>query len=249
MVAAPPALAENGSLLFDGVDDYVSVPDPVDLQGPLTLEAWVKVADDPAGGRIISNRNGLNGYEMDVVKSDDDFRFRLTFNASVVTSAIFTGHQGTWTHVAATWAGTSERTVRLYINGTEVATADPQGGIQTALGQLHIGSMGSGAYNSSHQIDEVRIWSGALDGATIAAWMSRPVAADHPNYADLEGYWDFDEVSGQTVHNLAGDARRDGVLGSGSEEDTHDPLWQREGAPVPIYPATIGQIKQRFLKQ
>ncbi len=40
---ASPALAENGSLLFDGSNDYVNVPEPVDLRGPLTLEAWVKV--------------------------------------------------------------------------------------------------------------------------------------------------------------------------------------------------------------
>ncbi len=88
--------------------------------------------------------------------------------------------------------------------------------------------MGGGGFCYRGQIDEVRIWSAALDGTTLAAWMSRPLAADHPDYGSLEGYWNFDEGSGQVAHNLTGDARRDGELGSSSGADDNDPQWQRK---------------------
>jgi hypothetical protein len=249
VLAAPPALAENGSLRFDGVDDHVTVTDPVDLRGPLTLEAWVKVDVDPSGGRIISNRASGAGYELDVARYGDYYELRYSSNGYARDYATFTGHEGTWTHVAVTWAGIVEGTTHLYINGTEVSSDTTHQAIKVTSGPLRFGSMGNGSWFYRGQIDEVRIWSTVLDGATLAEWMSRRVTLYHPDYANLEGYWNFDELTGQTTQNLVGDAGRDGALGLSTAEDGRDPLWQREGAPVPVERTTIGQIKQRFLKQ
>jgi hypothetical protein len=249
IAAASPASAENGSLRFDGADDYVNVPEPVDLLGPLTLEVWVKVDAGPGGGRIVSNRDGNNGYELDTYGSDDVYTLRYIFNGSVAIDADFTPYIGVWTHVAALWAGPPNGVASIYINGTLQASWAHLIPINSATGPLRIGAAGGGGYNYRGYIDEVRIWSTALDGATIASWMSRPLAADHPDYADIEAYWNFDEGSGQVLDNLTGDARRDGELGSGSGQDDSDPQWESEGAPVPVAPATIGQIKQLFLKQ
>ncbi len=248
VLATSPALAENGSLLFDGAEDYVTVPEPVDVRGPLTLEAWVKVDADPGGGRIVSNRVSGRGYEMDVVKFDDYYELRLSLDGNAAAYTEFTGHQGLWTHVAVTWAGSEDGTARLYINGMEAGSDLYKAETNPSSGPLRIGAMGSGSWFYRGQIDEVRIWSTVLDGATLAAWMSRPLTAEHPDYGSLEAYWNFDEGSGQVLHNLAGDARRDGELGASSGEDTNDPQWQADGAPVPVVPATIGQIKQHFLK-
>lgn len=41
-------------------------------------------------------------------------------------------------------------------------------------------------------IDEFKVWSSALSGATIAAWKNQKTDGTHPDYADLEVYYDFD---------------------------------------------------------
>ncbi len=248
VLAASPALAENWSLLFDGTNDYVTVPDPINPTGPLTMEAWVKLDADPSGGRVVSHRDGAEGYEMDAFKFGDTYEFRFTINSSAVVYTFVDDPVGRWVHMAVTWGGTSDHLGKIYIDGAFRNDGFREESIVFPSGPLRIGSAGGGALNFRGQIDEVRVWSAALDGATIAAWMSRPLTTEHPDYANLEGYWNFDEGSGQVVHNLAGDARRDGELGSGSGEDTSDPQWQRDGAPVPVAPATVGQIKQLFLK-
>ncbi len=196
----------------------------------------------------MSNRYGTNGYEMDIYGHDGVYTLRFTFNGSLVHQADFTPYVGVWTHVAALWEGPPSGALRIYINGELPGSEAFSSSIEVSPGPFRIGSSGSGGFHFRGQIDEVRIWSAVLDGATIAAWMSRPLTAEHPDYGSLEGYWNFDEGSGQVAHNLAGDARRDGELGSGSGEDANDPQWQADGAPVPVSPATIGQIKQRFLK-
>jgi len=99
------ALAQtNMALDFDGVDDYVEVGDPVNLTGPLTLEAWVFARSATNSRRILSNRFGA-GYEMDVDDSGPTIQLRLSFDGISRGSADFEPFMNTWTHVAATWGG------------------------------------------------------------------------------------------------------------------------------------------------
>jgi hypothetical protein len=247
VAAAPPAMAENGSLLFDGTDDYVTVPEPVDITGPITVETWVKVDAAISAGRIVSNRQGSDGYEIDVHGSGGTYTARFIINGNAAAIADFTPRVGVWTHLAGIWDGPGIHTAHIYIDGALAGTGWADGMVSSP-GPLRIGAPSSGFFFFHGQIDEVRIWSAALDGATIASWMSRPLTVNHPNHGSLEAYWNFDDGSGQVLHNQTGDARRDGELGSGSGADANDPQWQREGAPVPVDATTMGRIKQRYLK-
>ncbi len=65
----------------------------------------------------------------------------------------------------------------------------------------------------------------------------------HPNYANLEGYWPFDEGSGQTAASLTHAPERDGQLGATDGADTSDPAWTTNVSPVPVEPTTFGRIK------
>ena len=83
----------------------------------------------------------------------------------------------TWTHVATTYDGA---TLRVYINGTQMASRAMSGGIQVNADALRIG--GSSYPNSFFQgtIDEVRIYSRALSQSEIQADMNKPVAGGAP---------------------------------------------------------------------
>ena len=77
-----------------------------------------------------------------------------------------------WTHVALTYDGA---TLRLYVNGTQVATPATTGAIQATDSPLWIG--GNNPYGEYFQglIDEVRVYNRALTQADIQADMNAPV--------------------------------------------------------------------------
>ena len=88
----------------------------------------------------------------------------------------------TWTHLAATYDGT---TMRLYVNGAQVASQAQTGAIATSTDPLQIG--GDSIYGQYFQgaIDEVRIYNVALTAAEIQADMNTPVGTFLPPPGNL----------------------------------------------------------------
>jgi chitodextrinase len=97
--------------------------------------------------------------------------FRTSDEALYGTAALTVN---TWTHLAATYDGT---TIRLYVNGTQVASAAQTGAIATSTNPLQIG--GDSLYGQFFQgtIDEVRIYNVALTAAQIQTDMNAPISA------------------------------------------------------------------------
>jgi hypothetical protein len=247
LVASGATAQDNFALDFDGMDDYVEVPDAVNLSGPFTFEAWVLVRDAASSGRIFSNRVGSSGYEWDV-QAFPETVLRLTINGDIRATAPFGAFIGEWTHVAATWAGSGGGgQTTLYINGSEAGSGSHTGLIAFSIGQLRFGRQaGAGTgFQFDGAMDELRIWSSELDAATIQAWMSQAVTGSHPAFAALEGYWRFDEGTGQAATTEVNSPGRDGRLGLSSEANSSDPTWVASGA-VPLRRLSMGQLKRTF---
>ncbi len=79
-----------------------------------------------------------------------------------------------WTHLAATYDGT---TTRLYVNGTQVSSQAQTGAMAASTNPLQIG--GDSLYGQFFQgtIDEVRIYNVALTAAQIQTDMNAPISA------------------------------------------------------------------------
>jgi hypothetical protein len=77
-----------------------------------------------------------------------------------------------WSHVAGTYDGA---TLRLFVNGTQVASQAQIGNLQVNTGQLRIGGNTSPSEFFTGRIDEVRIYDVALDQSEIQTDMATPI--------------------------------------------------------------------------
>ena len=84
---------------------------------------------------------------------------------------------GTWSHLATTWDGS---TLRLYVNGAQVAARTVAGPLATSTRPLSIGGNGIWGEYFAGAIDELRLYDHALTAAEIQADMNRPVGGAAP---------------------------------------------------------------------
>jgi hypothetical protein len=122
--------ANGGSIVFDGVDDYVNIPDNsvLDFTGSvnLTSEVWIKFnlykdisfvnAKGDGGG-------GVNNYNYFFIGTNVAFYFRFSNGTTSQSSPIIgssTLPTGSWGHVVGVLDTSA---IRIYLNGTEIGTA------------------------------------------------------------------------------------------------------------------------------
>ncbi len=216
----------NRSLRFDGVDDFVALPDAaaLHLADEMTIEAWVKLDDAGRDQKIVSKYVGSSGFILGVINGQlypefaDSAGVDYTFNAGEIGSI----PSNEWTHLAVAWK-TGDQIV-AYINGQAVystpASANP---LAVNNESILIGAASWMDYYAGGQIDEVRLWSRALPAEEIAAnlRLGMPV-----NPRQMVGYWSFDEGWGSEVYDLSPQANH-GLLAGGVRR----PRWSG-GAPL-----------------
>lgn len=172
----------NG-LQFDGVDDWVTVLDAVslDLTSNMTLEAWVRPSA-LSGWRTILMKETLDGLAYALYANDNNpwpaaYVRRTGATASDGASGTAALALNTWSHLAATYDGT---TLRLFLNGVEVRAVAANGSIVTSASALHIGGNAIWAEFFTGLIDEVRIYNRSLTATEIQADMATAVAPGAP---------------------------------------------------------------------
>jgi chitodextrinase len=165
----------GGALSFDGTSARVTVPDAasLDLTNAATLEAWVRPSVAPAGWRAILHKDVDRYYLM--AGSEPNHRPAVggTFggaNQNVIGTSVLAVN--TWTHLAATYDRT---TIRLYVNGVQVASGAQTAAIATSNAVLTIGADYYGEHFAG-LIDEVRIYNRALTAGEIQTDMVTPVS-------------------------------------------------------------------------
>lgn len=158
----------GSSVLFDGVNDYLSIPDNADFEfgtGDFCVEFWVRFdtftyADDQ---ELISkpDGSGYTPYRLYWSSADGKIYFQCysSANALIVNFA----HQtvvsaGTWYHIAASRSGT---TFRSFIAGTVGSTtATSSASLKDNASDLRFGLYPGDFYPLLGWIDEVRLTKG-----------------------------------------------------------------------------------------
>jgi hypothetical protein len=194
--------AASSALALDGVDDYVDVPDATWFSGDLTVEAWVYPRAQNRWPRVIDFGNGETQNNVVLTTSADGQGLAsfVVFDAQGRSSGLQSPAPlplNQWSHLAVTLQGTN---ATMFLNGVPWATGASFVPPNIRRTNNFIGrSNWSGDSYENGLINDVRIWNRALDGLTLRAWMHQPATAAHPNSANLQANWRFDENSGTSA--------------------------------------------------
>jgi fibronectin type 3 domain-containing protein len=169
----------GAALSFNGSSNLVSVPDAasLDLAAALTTEAWVRPTALSDWRTVLFKDGSLGGMVYNLyahgTAATNVPTAELNIGGDKAVSGTTALPLNTWTHLAATYDGA---TMRLYVNGAQVAQRAQTGLIPASTGALRIG--GNTVYREyfAGLIDEVRVYNRALSAGEVGADMSTPVA-------------------------------------------------------------------------
>jgi hypothetical protein len=169
----------GGALVFDGVNDWVTVADSasLDLTTGMTLEAWVRPTTTGQAWRTLILKETLSNL---VYGSYTATTQAGRPNVEIGSTALYgTGALAvnTWTHVTATY---DRATLRLYVNGTQVASRAHTALIGTSAGALRIGGNAIWGEFFAGTIDNVRVYNRALTAAQVMSDRDTPVPLGTP---------------------------------------------------------------------
>ena len=169
------------ALQFNGTNALVTIPDAASLHlsTGMTLEAWV-------------NPSTVNGNWRDVIyKGNDNFYLEATSSnaskpdAGMIAGGTYADAYGTAKLAANTWSFLTETydgsTLRLYVNGTQVASTAHTGSIATSTNPLQIGGDSIYGQRFAGLIDEVRVYNVALTAAQIQSDQATSVNPQGPD--------------------------------------------------------------------
>ena len=165
------------ALSFSGTNASVTIPDSnsLDLAGGMTLEAWVNPTTSSGSWRTVVMKEspaGLN-YALYSAETSNRPSAHVFTTSELDTRGTSALPLNTWSHLAGTYDGA---TLRLYVNGSQVASKAVTGGIATTNGALRIGGNAIWSEWFKGLIDEVRVYNRALSAAEVAADRDRAVA-------------------------------------------------------------------------
>jgi len=177
---------------FDGVDDYVEVPDSasISVTGDLTIEAWIYGKNLTATNPNIVAKDSNNAYRFRIQGGDD--LWLLLNNGTYETYSVDTTiTENNWYHVAVT-VDFTEQKVRFYVNGelqgSPITTTKTF--IQDSAGPLRIGTYNGASEFWNGTIDEVRIYNRALTEDEITVVLNVKVSVDIPDAGDTDAFDD-----------------------------------------------------------
>lgn len=158
----------QGSIVFDGTDDYVDIPNnsTVNISTTITLEAWVYPTKNSGVQNVICKSSLSQNTGYIYPRTNDGW-----------VNSIFYLHIGGWQTLSATWPGLNNwyhtvgtydgATMIIYINGVQAATRSQSGTITTNTNYLALGQQpGYGEYYGG-RLAEARMYTRALSATEI----------------------------------------------------------------------------------
>ena len=196
----------DGAVSFDGIDDYINIPNSASLQftSSLTIEAWVNPESFGSGSDvdIILRKGEGNPNDWQLAIHDQRTGLRIEENDDIGLDGSTFLSATTWCYIAGTWNGSIRK---VYLNDSEDGYGSKTGSIIPDIRDIYIGGR-AGTDLLTGIIDEVR----ASDTTRSVAWIKASYESgrddllnfgseESPTYeVDLEVQWtnvDYSEAN------------------------------------------------------
>ena len=157
--ACAPGTANLAVSLSKPDEDLVYVPDQpfFDFSGGVTVAGWFNPSSISKTHTLLRKRDNVDSSSFALMLNNG--KYQIVINLGQGRAASITAPKkatvGQWTHVAATY---DDSTLRLYINGVEVANLSVAGTLVPAAGPYLMGNDGT-----------KRVFSGLIDNAFLDA--------------------------------------------------------------------------------
>jgi len=207
----------GGALALAG-GAYVRVGD-IGTFDALTIALWVRPDALEHPFNVLA---ACEGWDRSMVHfqlaQDGRAEFSVNGNAPVdAYSAAAPGkNSGTWNHLGVAYDSRAKK-VRFYLNGKLDKELQYQSALPVRLSALRLGAWDKEPRFLCGRLDDVRIYSKALDDAAIAK-----VAAAEELKDGIEAWWRMDEKEGTKVADASGKGRDGALVGGGGAGTTDD---------------------------
>jgi hypothetical protein len=154
---------------FDGVNDYVLVPDSssLDLTAGVTIEAWVKRNKSGVWQVLVGKPGtGQSKYENYALWFNTSNQVVAYFGDGVSFISVVSPLDTSWHHVAASY---NNSTAKLYVDGALAAQASSTIHLTANSLPLNMGRANGGSYFFGGLLDEVAVYPTALSADRIRA--------------------------------------------------------------------------------
>jgi hypothetical protein len=145
----------NGSILFDGVNDYVNCGNPSISAGKITVNAWIKIETGSSIQHIVDSAS--NSWHLAILNNNRPY----FFNGSTYHSGAPILDGGTWYMIT----GVQGTTLDIYINGVLGQSIATNANVTT--NNINLGRHQSSSRPLNGNIAQVSIYNRALTAAEI----------------------------------------------------------------------------------
>ena len=214
------------SLSLNGSSSYMSVPNSatINISGPITVEAWIKLSSINGNYQDIVCREAWGqagsggGYEF-AITNTGKVRLDLYQSHNQYTTAIgsTTVTTNVWHHVAGVFDGNQ---MRVYLDGVLDGSLSTTSGPASGTSVLNIGKSTYTTYYFGGLIDEVRLSAAALYSSNFTPGLGPA--------SNTRALWKFD---GQTSADASGNANH-GTLQGGATYSSSVPGAGASQRPV-----------------
>ncbi|HHZ93492.1 TPA: LamG domain-containing protein, partial [Candidatus Poribacteria bacterium] len=227
------------ALQFDGSNDYVKLPDFSSLQD-MSFSGWVKIDSRNYWERIFDfGRGGSGDMFLSTMGGRTGGNLEMTIHPFGGTHTINPGvtlEDGEWHHVVFTYDKGGSG-MKLYVDGVNKGSnsyntasfADFGGGQNFYLGKANWndpyfdGAMDEvGIFNTALTANEVSAIHNGGSGLDLAS-----NSGDYQSSSNLQGYWNFNEDSGNTVTDLSGNGNHGTLINGPTRVSSTTPSTTR----------------------
>jgi hypothetical protein len=180
--------------------NYVQIPFQASMVGfgnNITIEAWVRTGGSTTANTILNKGAASFDYQLGINATTMNPFFRA--GSTVVIATTVTVTPGVWTHLAATYDGT---TVRVYKDGVMAFSQASALTLGSSTNEMRVGRGNADA--GSGNIEEVRLWSVARTQGQIDSTKCLKYPGQFLSTAGLKAVWHFDSTYVDSISNYNG---------------------------------------------